>query len=179
MYYCLFHSHLIYAIQIWSCTSHSNIKKLFVKQKMGLRVINNARYNAHSEPLFKSSTILPLPKLIEYFNLLFMFKYVNFSLPASFASIWIQNEERRDHENFPRLRNTSEFYTPANRLVTTDLFPLTNFSKIWNALPPEVSQLQVSYIGFKTLLKNKFLDGLSANPNCNRLLCPSCHLHFI
>jgi hypothetical protein len=91
----------------------------------------------------------------------------------------MRNEERRIHENYPRLRNTNEFFIPANRLSSTDLFPLTNYSRIWNALSPDVSQLQVSYVGFKTLLKNNFLDGLNANPTCNRLLCPSCHLQFI
>jgi hypothetical protein len=75
------------------------------------------------------SKILPLPKLIEYFNLLFMFKYINSSLPVSFYNTWIRNEERRNQNNYQRLRNTNEFFIPANRFSTTDLFPLTNYSK--------------------------------------------------
>jgi len=63
IYYALFHSHLSYAIEIWSCTSHSHLQGLFKMQKAAVRIISHARYNAHSEPLFKSLEILPLLEL--------------------------------------------------------------------------------------------------------------------
>ena len=66
LYYSLFHCHLIYALPIWSCTSWSNVKPLFVMQKNAIRIINNMHYNAHTEPLFKINEILPLPDLIDY-----------------------------------------------------------------------------------------------------------------
>ncbi len=68
------HSHLIFGIHIWSCTAESNLKPLIIKQKMALRIMNDAAYNAHIEPLFKSCSILPLKNLAEYFKIQFMQK---------------------------------------------------------------------------------------------------------
>ncbi len=41
---------------------------------MAIRPICDAAYNAHTEPLFKKSAILPLPYLCEYFKVQFMQK---------------------------------------------------------------------------------------------------------
>ena len=43
-------------------------RRWWVKQKMAILIINNATFNAHTEPLFKKLNILPLSKLIDYFK---------------------------------------------------------------------------------------------------------------
>ena len=53
VYYTIFHCHLIYAIQIWSCCSQNLINDLFKLQKAAVRILCNVRYNEHTEPLFK------------------------------------------------------------------------------------------------------------------------------
>jgi hypothetical protein len=60
IYYSLFHSHLIYGIHVWSCTNPSNLNPLIIKQKMAVRLLFNAKYNAHTETLIKAAKILPL-----------------------------------------------------------------------------------------------------------------------
>jgi ribonuclease P/MRP protein subunit RPP40 len=40
LYYSLFHSHLIYAIQIWSCCSEALLKQISLKQKIAIRIIS-------------------------------------------------------------------------------------------------------------------------------------------
>jgi len=67
IYYALFHSHLIYACQIWSCCSESLLKPIVTKQKMAMRIILNAKYNSHTEPLFKKIIILPFFTMCDYF----------------------------------------------------------------------------------------------------------------
>ena len=57
-----------------------------------IRIINNSSYNSHTEPIFKSLSILPLTSLIAYFKIQFMFNFVNGELPGSFKSTWIRNE---------------------------------------------------------------------------------------
>jgi hypothetical protein len=76
---------------------NSLINQLFAKQKNALRIINSSSYNAHTESLFKNCKILPLPKLIDFFKLQFMFHFKQGFLPISFAEIWITNEARRRH----------------------------------------------------------------------------------
>jgi hypothetical protein len=68
LYYSLFHCLVIYAIQIWSCTARSNFKDIVIKQKKAVRIVADAAFNAHAEPLFKKLYILPSKNLILFFN---------------------------------------------------------------------------------------------------------------
>ena len=43
IYYALFHSHLMYASQLWSCCSESLLKPFVTKQKMAIRILSNAK----------------------------------------------------------------------------------------------------------------------------------------
>ena len=107
IYYSIFHCYLVYCVPIWSCTSQKSINNLFVMQKKAVRLISGSRYNAHSEPIFKELGILPLNKIIEFFNLQFMHNFVQGFLPISFNNVWVTNEERRP-ENSPHiLRNST------------------------------------------------------------------------
>jgi hypothetical protein len=78
-----------------SLTNISNVSKL---QKKVIKVITKSAYNAHTEPLFLGSKILPFEKLILQSKLLFMhsvdFNYapLSFSLthgPRTITEIWI------------------------------------------------------------------------------------------
>ena len=175
MYYALFHSHFIYCIHIWSSTTLSNLNGLFVKQKMAVRILNSAKYNAHSEPLYKQSNILPLPSHVEYFKLQFFHNFILDEPPRSFTNTWTRNIDRR-HEDQAVLRNHLEFFIPPTRLASTDKFPLANFPQLWCSFPDERIKAIVNKSSFNINLKKHFLDKLSSNYVCSRLLCPHCHL---
>ena len=79
----------------------------------------------------KKLNILPLSKLIEYFKLQFMHRYILQQTPASFNNMWVRNEERiRPQDHY--LRNQQEFYIQPSRLTSTDNFPLVLFPQLWN-----------------------------------------------
>ena len=144
---------------------------------MALRIVHNSSFNAHTEPLFKKSNILPLSKLIEYFKLQFMHRYIIPETPSSFDNMWQRNEERRrplEHS----LRNMSDFFVPPSRLVSTDNFPLVLFPQLWNNFDDVSIKSIVSKTEFNSKLKCHLLKDLSENFKCSRLLCPSCHLHL-
>ena len=44
-------------------------------QKRAIRVINNKRYNSHTDPLFKKTKILQIEDLFQYQAALFMYDY--------------------------------------------------------------------------------------------------------
>jgi hypothetical protein len=123
------HSHLIYGIHIWSCTADSNLKPLILKQKMALRTLCDASYNAHTEPLFKKCSILPLPYLCEYFKVQFMQKFTQGFLPSSFNDVWVTNAVRRADQDHVELRNDADINIPFARLTSTERQPLTCFPK--------------------------------------------------
>ena len=95
IYFALIHSHLVYGIQVWSCSSQQNLNAIFLKQKNAIRMLNSAKYNAHTEPLFKSCDILPLNSLIEFFQIQFFDNFIIGELPTSFDNYWLRNEDRR------------------------------------------------------------------------------------
>jgi hypothetical protein len=93
LYFSSIHSHLIFAIHIWSCTTESSLNPLITKQKMANRILNDASYNAHM--LFKSCGILLSKQLCDYFKVKFMQKFTQGFLPSSFDDVWISNKIRR------------------------------------------------------------------------------------
>ena len=66
VYYSPVHCYLIYGIQVWSCAPKYILNELFKNQKNSIRLISNFKYNAYTEPLYKTLDILPLPSLIQY-----------------------------------------------------------------------------------------------------------------
>jgi hypothetical protein len=105
LYYSLIHSHLIFAIHIWSCTSMNIQNELAIKQKIAIRIIHNSPYNAHTESLFKTSKILTLKYLAELFKLQFMHQYTFNNLPISFTNV-----ERRETVDHIHLCNLEGYY---------------------------------------------------------------------
>ena len=160
---------------MWSCTNQSNLNSLFLKQKTAIRLINSAKYNAHTEPIFKSSGILPLYMLTDFFKLKFFHDFVNKELPTSFDNTWIRNEDRRI-EYTPVLRNHQEFHIPPSRLNSSDKFPLASFPRIWLSFPDKNIKNTTNKISFNRSLKEFFLNKLNSTYVCTRLLCPHCHL---
>jgi hypothetical protein len=177
LYYALVHSHIIYGIHVWSCTSVSNLSGLEKIQKKAIRIINKASYNSHTIPLFISSAILPLKFLMPYFKLLFMYDFNNNALPESFSNTWMSNRIVRNPDNLDDvrpLRDDSLLHVPFVRLEHFLKFPLSDYPRLWNDFNHAV--MANSRGLFKELLKGYFIDKLNNTPICNRLLCPACHL---
>jgi hypothetical protein len=180
VYYSLIHCHLIYGIQIWSCTSPSNYSDLVTKQKNAIRIISLAKYNAHTESLFKNLKILRLHDLIKFFKLQFVQRFIHGYLPLSLSDMWITNGDRRNQEQIAEgasLRNDSDLYIPLVRYNYLDNSPIFGFPRLWNEFDDSSIKLIQSKTEFNSKLKNYFLEPLADNFVCSRLLCPHCHLN--
>ena len=176
LYYSLFHSHLLYANIVWSCTSSKKINEVFRMQKNAIRIISKAKYNAHTEPLFKNLEILPLPDLIHFFELQFMQRFTQNFLPTSFHNVWVRNNIRNIGDNEIQLRNFSQFQAQFSRLSKLDSFPLYKFPKIWENFPDEQLKFTRNKLEFDSKLKRYFLNDLSDIIQCERLFCPTCSI---
>jgi len=129
LYYSLFHSHIVYGIHVWSCCTPSTYDVIFKKQKLAVRAIHNSVYNAHTEPLFKSANILPLPFLIDFFALQFIQQFIQGFLPTSFNDTWLTNAHRRENEFQIVLRNDADLYVPFAITLLIERQPLVRFPK--------------------------------------------------
>jgi len=183
IYFSLFHSHLIYCLPIWSCTSQNNLNKVFQLQKSAIRILDNAKYNSHTEPLFKKHSILPLEKLISFFNLQFIFFYKTNKLPVSYNNMWeinpyVEENMGREPELVQvQLRPRGYFVHKYSRLATNDKFPLYNLTRLWDNFPDQIIKNLNSKEQFNGNLKRFYFNQLSENVICNRLLCPVCHFN--
>jgi hypothetical protein len=153
LYYAMVHSHIVYCINVYGCANKTVLDKLRVKQKQALRIITNAGYRDHTEPLFARLKIMNIDMLIKYSALKFMHNYVNQKLPLSFSNTWITNRERLlDRE----LRNADNLYIFPHKYATLKRMQLFNFPKIWNEADPQKQTPVLSR--FLTDLKRTLLE---------------------
>jgi len=177
IYYALFHSHLIYASQLWSCCSESLLKPIITKQKMAIRILSNVKYNSHTEPLFKKLTILPFPQLCLFFKLQFMQQFTQEFLPVALSNMWVTNNVRRQNQAHVVLRNHNLLHIPLAISSSTSKHPLTVFPQLWADFSDEAIKFIRNKKEFNFKLKEFFLTNLNSTMNCGRLLCPDCHLN--
>ena len=67
-------SHMSYALSVWGATPKSSMKRLLKLQKKGIRHVCNAKYNAHTYPLFKKERILVIDDLFKIHCTKIMYK---------------------------------------------------------------------------------------------------------
>ena len=173
LYFALLHSHLLYAVQIWSSGNSSNMETIFKLQKKAIRLIANAKYNSHTEPLFKSLEILPLNLLADFSKIHFMQNFKQKFLPTALMNTWQINQERRQQDHSRILRNDDEIHVPFARTDQLSRFPLYHLPKLWNALPEDIKIIR-NKSSFSTKVKIHLLSKLSSTVTCGRLFCPSC-----
>jgi Reverse transcriptase (RNA-dependent DNA polymerase) len=132
LYFALVHSHLLYCLPIYSCTSQKNLTKLFKAQKKAIRAICNANYNAHTTPLFINLGIMPLNHLIRYTQGLLTHSIVHKYSPLSLHNTWITNMDRNPDRI---LRDADELYIPIANSDQTKKLPFFALAVNWNRLP--------------------------------------------
>lgn len=82
IYHSLIGSHINYGILVWGY-NHDRINKL---QKKAIRIINCAKYNAHTAPLFKKDKLLTFNEMKTLKILTFYYKLINDLIPSFFIS---------------------------------------------------------------------------------------------
>ena len=151
LYFAMFHSHLLYCINIYSCTSAKNIKKITVLQKKAIRLINKEKNNTHTEQLFQKSLILPFEKLILQSKLTFMHSICYSYAPQTFLNTFPIN----NNVNVYNLRTRAMYLVPFIRIEQFRKFPLYSFTSAWNQAGDVT--FQTNKYTFQNSLKNLLL----------------------
>jgi hypothetical protein len=112
LYFSLFHSHLLYCSNIYSCTSLANLNRISILQKKSIRIITGSGPYAHTEELFLNNRVLTFENIISLNKLLFMHSIAYNYAPLSFDNTW-QKNVRETGYNF---RNDDFFILPLARI---------------------------------------------------------------
>ena len=73
-----------------------------------MRIIQIAKYNAHTQPIFASINILPLPELIYQQKLHLIHAFIHNYLPNSFENLILLNNQVHVHNYI--FRNDRDFF---------------------------------------------------------------------
>ena len=131
LYYTLIYPYIIYCNLAWSSTYVTNLNRIFYLQKRAVRIITNAEFRDHSDPLFTQLGILDIFKVNSLYVARFMFCYKNLMLPPILLNLFITNNEVHNYNT-----RTAENYRPhACRTNLKQFTILFQGPKIWNALP--------------------------------------------
>ena len=167
----LIEPHITYAITAWGKLTSSSYKRLIVLQKRAIRTINKAKYNSHTEPLFKLSQLL---KVNDHYKLkccILCFKKLKNILPQHHN---VQLLTRSEY--LPTDRNTRQQCDIYIHSVRTELEKrLLNYSvgTTWNSMPDNIKSLvSFSQATFSKHLKSYFL--LQYSITCSVQNCYIC-----
>ena len=124
--------HLHYGVLSWRC----KINKLTKIQKKAVRLIINAKYNAHTEPIFKNFKLLKATDLCALHDLKFCFKYENQMLPSYFYTIFRRNSD--NHVFFTR--HVNNFQLPQIHHTFAKNNIRFKMPMVYNSCPPTLKE---------------------------------------
>ena len=151
VYYSLFDSHLNFGNLLWGCAANKFINKIENLQKRCVRNVALKHFKAHTEPLFKSLSILKFPDKLSYCKSIFMNQYRTQKLPESFRNIFTditctdETQTRHNDYNYQNIPSTKR---------TLDSFPFKCMLSTWNSLDIDV-KATVNQDAFQKLLEEK------------------------
>ena len=132
IYNALILSKINYAILTWGYESESILKLLnILKQKKEVRIITLAKYNAHTEPIFKKLFILKIHDLFSLCQLKFYHSYLNKLLPHHFINMYFKMNNEVHHFSTrisTKLHVSKVKHSFAKRCIRYSLPNLTNQS---------------------------------------------------
>ena len=170
LYYTMFDSHLNFGNLLWGCASNKILIKIEVLQKKCIRNVCLAKYNSHTQPLFKKLSILNFNDKITFLRSGFMNMYRNKQLPETFIDIFTnitctdQLQTRHNDYNYVNI--------PAVKR-SLEHFPFKCMIRTWNSLSIDVKST-ADKIEFENILKQELLFKYDSDLQCDNITCFSC-----
>ena len=168
LYNSLILSYLIYGIVVWG----TQAEKLLKLQKRAVRTISNAKYNAHTEPLFKCHNILKVTDLCALQELKFAFRLENGTLPFYFLNdMYPRNSDFHQYNT----RFSNNLSIPISRHKFTCKSIRYRLPLIYNSSPNIIKSKFATHSlkGFTSYVKTYFISKYQIV--CNIQNCYICH----
>ena len=137
LYYTIFHSHLIYACQIWGQSSNT-LNKIQPLQDKAVRIINSKPDNHNVGELYKRDKILKVSDYIKLLNSLFVRDVLlNSSIPL-FQNFFTKSENLHQH-NTRHAQQNSVILSQRNSVFYGIKSMQHQAATTWNQLQNEVN----------------------------------------
>ena len=137
-YYCFVYPFITYNIIIWGKAYTSHVEPIITLHKRMVRLMKDADFLAHTNPLFIELNILKFEDIYKYFTSIFMFNAIK---EGNFCTEHTLNTRNRDQAQ------------PAYHRTTQGQQSLSYMGpKVWNELPNEIRNLK-NLTTFKCKLK--------------------------
>jgi hypothetical protein len=168
LYNSLIFPHLHYGILVWG----NSANKLIKLQKKAIRVVANAKYNDHTQPLFKKLGLLTITDILRLQDLKFLYKLENGSLPTYFKSAMFI---RQSHIHNYTTRQTCDFRIPQYKHTFVLNSPRFRLPSVFNNCPPNIKEkvLTHSYSGFTKYIKHVMISNYETT--CSIRNCYICN----
>ena len=135
---------------VWGSNYTTNIKPIETLQKITIRIIAHAEFDAHTTPLFAKLNLLKLQDIITLYIVCFMYNYSNSNIPNAFNSFF--TAVNKSHTYNTRLASKSSLVFPKVR-TNYGKFDIRFLGpKIWNEIKKSLKTL--SFRSFKRELKS-------------------------
>ena len=157
LYLTLVYPYLNYCNLIWGSAYASTLIPLVILQKKCIRLICNADFLAHTNPLFKSTKLLKLNQIHEINCAIFLYKCFNYKTYYNFKMTMITNSQIHHYNT----RRRDDLRTPFQRLQLGVNSFITTGIKIWNVIPIKIKHAN-SIFYFKSKMKNMLINSTSA-----------------
>lgn len=157
--------HINYGILCWGYSNTNSILKL---QKKAARIITNSKYNAHSDPLFKTLKILKCEHICALQEFKFCYKLMSKKLPSYFTNN-IFKKFSEVHSYATRNRNNMQLYRTKHAFAKNSL--RYKIPVAYNNMPLIFKEKISTHSlpGFSKYIKNHFISSYinqCTNPNC-------------
>lgn len=172
LYNSLILPYLSYGILVWGTHAY----KMTKLQKKAIRVITNAKYNSHTEPIFKKLNLLKITDLSALQELKFAFRLENGMLPYYFRVSMHTRHSEIHHYN---TRNSNNLIIPISRHNFVCKSIKFRLPVIYNHCPENIKSKMFTHSikGFTKYVKADIIDKYSTH--CFIRNCYICQLHGV
>ena len=133
IYFGIFSSLLTYGSQIWGQFSNKHICRLQRIQNKAIRIINFAKYQDSSDPLYQKSKILKISDHVRLQNFLYVHDSLNGSLPKALKNSFQITADLYNHDT--RSASHYKIVLPKARTLNYGIFSIKyQASAIWNTM---------------------------------------------
>ena len=98
VYCALFKPHIDYCINIWTCTSKTNLEPISISMKKAVRTITFSNFDVHAQPLFKDLNLLNLQQTIDLNLGKLMWDIKANNLPKHIINFFNKNEKTKSQK---------------------------------------------------------------------------------